>query len=345
MVALNDTERITLLVQGKMQEALTVAKQNYTKIKSRRKKRNCSAEYCIIYPCDEEYGFDDKISCTCGAEYHIRCEEIMLIDDDQLPESYECKKCRFGDGNSEWLKETLNNGITIITRNNQQLSMNLTKIEMHIEKLEEVDSQCGNRQRLYKESCKNLKFNPAKYHGGDFEGKAIQDMLECARNEKYELLYCIKDKKETFDKFKRALDTLQQVSDIFKVPIDHFDDGEIKTVKNICEEWGKNWTIDFPHLNITPKGHNMIFVLPEILKQRRSFYMFYKMEERGESIHAELNNIQRKIWCIRDPEKRLWKYIERYKLRNILDKTIVEPENRVFKNKKINTPFFLLNIV
>ena len=151
---------------------------------------------------------------------------------------------------------------------------------MHIEKLEEVDSQCGNRQRLYKESCKNLKFNPAKYHGGDFEGKAIQDMLECARNEKYELLYCIKDKKETFDKFKRALDTLQQVSDIFKVPIDHFDDGEIKTVKNICEEWSKNGASDigsrrranyqtiakFDPQNFITQSPPMYWILPQVSK-------------------------------------------------------------------------------
>ena len=53
--------------------------------------------------------------------------------------------------------------------------------------------------------------------------------------------------------------------------------------------------------------------------------MFYKVEEKGESIHAELNSIQRKIWCIRDPAERLWKYVERYELKNTLDTTIVQP--------------------
>ena len=48
--------------------------------------------------------------------------------------------------------------------------------------------------------------------------------------------------------------------------------------------------MDFPHLNITPKGHNLIFVLPKILQEIKSFYMFYKVEEKGESIHAELND-------------------------------------------------------
>ena len=92
-------------------------------------------------------------------------------------------------------------------------------------------------------------------------------------------------------------------------------------MRKICERWGENWIKDFPHLNITPKGHDLIFVLPEILKKTRSFHMFYKVEERGESIHADLNSIERKIWCIRQPEECLWKYIKKFELRNLLDIT------------------------
>ena len=57
--------------------------------------------------------------------------------------------------------------------------------------------------------------------------------------------------------------------------------------------------------------------------------MFYKVEEKGEAIHAELNDIQRKVWCIRNPFDRLWKYIERYELRNLLDTTITDAVKRV----------------
>ena len=70
-----------------------------------------------------------------------------------------------------------------------------------------------------------------------------------------------------------------------------------------------------------------------IIKTTRSFYMFYKVEEKGESIHAELNSIERKIWCIRDPAERLWKYIERYELKNSLDTAIVVPDKRVLNKK------------
>ena len=56
--------------------------------------------------------------------------------------------------------------------------------------------------------------------------------------------------------------------------------------------------------------------------------MFYKVEEKGESIHAELNSIQRKIWCLRDPAERLWKYVERYELKNSLDTNIVVADRK-----------------
>ena len=72
----------------------------------------------------------------------------------------------------------------------------------------------------------------------------------------------------------------------------------------------------------------MIWVLPEVLKHTRTFHMFYKMEERGESLHAELNSIQRKIWCIRSAEKRLWKYIQSYELKNQIDTSITVPKKR-----------------
>ena len=62
--------------------------------------------------------------------------------------------------------------------------------------------------------------------------------------------------------------------------------------------------------NLTPKGYELIFVLPEFIKH----HMFYKVEPAGESIHAVLNDIERKIWSKRDEKQKLWKYIERYVL-------------------------------
>ena len=67
----------------------------------------------------------------------------------------------------------------------------MTRLNLKIKHLEEEDSQCGQRQRELKKAMKTLKINPARYHGGDFEGKSIQEMLNCSRNKKFELLNCI----------------------------------------------------------------------------------------------------------------------------------------------------------
>ena len=135
------------------------------------------------------------------------------------------------------------------------------------------------------------------------------------------------------EKFKHALTTLHEVSDSPKMPIEHFDEEGVSLVKKNCEKWGEHWIKDFPHLNITPKGHDLIFVHPEVLKNSKTFHMFYKMEEKGESIHAELNGIKRRIWSVRNQEQRMWKYIEQYELKNHLNTSIVDPVKRVLFEK------------
>ena len=57
-------------------------------------------------------------------------------------------------------------------------------LEMDIERLEEEESAIGPRQRQLKESCKKLGINPAIYHGGDLEGKAVQTLLDSARKQR-----------------------------------------------------------------------------------------------------------------------------------------------------------------
>jgi hypothetical protein len=44
-----------------------------------------------------------------------------------------------------------------------------------------------------------------------------------------------------------------------------------------------------------------------------------------------MNDIDRKVWCVRKKEARLWKLIERYELRNVTNVEIVVPIKRMFK--------------
>ena len=105
------------------------------------------------------------------------------------------------------------------------------------------------------------------------------------------------------EKFVRALETLANVIDALKMPLETFDDEDVLLIKNLCEKWGRHWPVDFPNNNITPKCHILTFVIPKVISETRSFFRFYKVEQKGESIHADFNDIDRKVWCIRKKKK------------------------------------------
>ena len=75
-------------------------------------------------------------------------------------------------------------------------------------------------------------------------------------------------------------------------------------------------------------------MLPKAVEEHKSFFRFYKVEQKGESIHATMNDIDRKCWVIKNEEARLWKLIERYELRNTTNVDIVLPMKRVFKKDR-----------
>ena len=62
-----------------------------------------------------------------------------------------------------------------------------------------------------------------------------------------------------------------------------------------------------------------------------TFYRFYKVEQKGESIHADLNDLERKAWVIKQKEAKLWKLIQGYEMRNVTNMEIVKPLKRVFR--------------
>ena len=56
------------------------------------------------------------------------------------------------------------------------------------------------QDKVLKESMKKLGLNPAKYHGGDLEGKAVQDQHNPGKV-LFQLLDCINDKPDIKEKF------------------------------------------------------------------------------------------------------------------------------------------------
>ena len=138
---------------------------------------------CIIFPCDEASEWDESFSCCKGCKIHLRCEG-KILEDDCLPDEYECEQCRTGDGNKIWLEEKVKDRKVNLEKKVELLKAKHNNIKMDIERLEEEESNIGPRQKKFKESCKKLGINPAIYHGGDLEGKAVQTFLDSARIEK-----------------------------------------------------------------------------------------------------------------------------------------------------------------
>ena len=133
MILLNDIQRAHLVYQGKNREAETIASENYDNKRARKKKKaNCDSELCVIFPIDEENGYDEKIKCENGCEYHVRCEGIALLDGEEIPISYLCKKCEGRGSSREWFKETLNNGALLFTDKINKINTQLTRLKIKI---------------------------------------------------------------------------------------------------------------------------------------------------------------------------------------------------------------------
>ena len=179
-------------------------KNRYTKVKSRAQKQDCDTGLCVIFPCDEENGYADILTCKNGCKVHNRCEGIVYVPHNYVePEIYTCKKCNFGLQGDEWIEKELKEGIEMVTDENRDIMIRLTEIKIQIEKIENEDLKCGERENRLKESTKKMKINPAIYHGGDLEGKAIQKMLDCARDKSFTILQCVSDQIELYEKFQR----------------------------------------------------------------------------------------------------------------------------------------------
>ena len=102
---------------------------------------------------------------------HARCEGIVLLDGEDLPEIYECKSCLGFGKNDQWLRGTLKAAKKLFEDEIHEINTEMRQLKMKIETLEDVTLKCGVRHGELKRACKNMKLDPSKYHGGDFEGK------------------------------------------------------------------------------------------------------------------------------------------------------------------------------
>ena len=121
---------------------------------------------------------------------------------------------------------------------------------------------------------------------------------------------------------------LASVWTTLRMPNDNLDEEDISEIVNYCQEWGKLLPTLFPERSVTRKGHALSIHVPEYLKKYKSYYRYYKLEQMGESIHAQMNNIARRFAPVRPKSMRLWRIVEQYEMSNHVDKSLLAKRKR-----------------
>ena len=342
MVVMNDLKRIPLLQNGQLREASDISLENYTKKRKKNEHQACDAKLCLLFTCDVDYEWDIKFKCVNLCHIHTRCEGLVLMDEgEEVDSGYECVKCQTKRENSEWLDDALEAKNLELSNMQNRVILRMTSVKSEIDHHEHIEETItGPKQRMLKEAMLKLG-DVARYHGGDLQGKQVQKMLDDARDETFEILKCVEDEADIHEKFKNGLTILANISDALKITDEKFDDHGLEMIKQICQDWGKLWPVSFTERNITPKGHILSFVIPKTCEKFRTFYRFYKVEQKGESIHADLNDLERKAWVIKNKEAKLWKLIEGYEMRNVTSVEIVRPMRRVFKKDRLRKTMYI----
>ena len=169
--------------------------------------------------------------------------------------------------------------------------------------------------------------------GGALNGKDCEKVLESALNAKTvkecPILKCLGNGlEERAEKYMKLFKVLANVWTTLRMPNDNLDEEDISEIVNYCQEWGKLLPTLFPERSVTRKGHALSIHVPEYLKKYKSYYRYYKLEQMGESIHAQMNNIARRFAPVRPKSMRLWRIVEQYEMSNHVDKSLLAKRKR-----------------
>ena len=172
--------------------------------------------------------------------------------------------------------------------------------------------------------------SPMAYHGGALNGKDCIKILEhaasCTSLEAFSITEClVKDDPEKANKFWVLFKILQKCYSKLRLPCN--DDNEILDTIEACESWCKQLPLLFPSRNITRKGHTLSIHVPQYLQEFKNLYhQFFKLEQRGESLHAKANKLNReRFFNVKPDELRLLKTIIELEKFNRIDREIFKP--------------------
>ena len=308
------------------------------KIKPFEDREVCKSKYCLLFPIDRKFENDMKFQCSsCKQDIHYLCEgltELSVTIKEDI-RTYRCHNC--SDISVEDIERKFSKEIKSLRKSQKDLFTDINNWICKVnQKKKDLDLVRGPAETTLEESYKNLKISPMSYHGGSLNGKDCEKIMINARNserlEDFEITKCLSEQyperaQNYWKLFKILGDCWSKLSVPTKDASDLMD--KIKT----CEEWSKQLPVLFPERNITRKGHVLSVHVPEYLTENpKLFHKFFKLEQRGEALHAKVNQMQRaRFFNIKPETKRVAMVMVELERLNNVPKELFTP--REYKKK------------
>ena len=308
--------RIELILKGREIAAEKQAFKfyNFNKPKPFVDRKTCDSVHCLLFPIDEDEGNDMKIKCNeCDKIFHLYCEGLCAMSKQVKASNfnYKCNKCN--NMTDDEHVEKFHQEIVTLKSHQEKLSFKINNLEMSLKHLKYESSNLkGKCEKLFEDSLKQLKTVEASYHGGALNGnditKILKSAIECESFEDFVMVKCFIERDASVaEKFYTLFTILGNTWVRLRAPTD--DPEKVNDAIKYCQEWGRKLPILFPERTITRKGHVLSIHVPEYLHQKRVFNQYYKLEQRGESVHAAVNKLMRRLFPLRPKSYRLLKIV------------------------------------
>ena len=151
-----------------------------------------------------------------------------------------------------------------------------------------------------------------RHFGGDaMVGNRLHNGYVSIREGDFTLTECFEEYPEIRNKFNFLWKNLTKGDQHFSIRDPTPEESE--NCAKECEEWCKVFPVFFPNRNITRKMIEYSLVLPRFIREKKGLMnKILRLEQEGERLHSEYNNIENSYKCIYNRATRFWLMIENY---------------------------------
>ena len=289
-----------------------------SKSKKKTVGEKCESDCCFVT--DYDYNVE-LVSCSnCNSSYHTMCEGLSPVEEVNAGENpYTCIRCTGIVNVSDVFADQVN----LLIEDESEMNKEIVAVRTQCDDLKaEYNRIIGARERSLNLALESLKVVRQAYHGSVMVGNHCVIVLE-----KYlELTSVINDHTELYHKLNTIFELFRKIMKLV-MKKRFLEDYEISSLENLCNNFGRTFPRFFPERNIIRKIHELIFHLPPVVKKYRTVGM--RSEQEGESKHAAVNAELRPLANVRNSSERICLVLEREELRSMMDKTLIQPVERL----------------